>query len=97
MGGTASSPRWGGAVLRRPLPDRVAGLVFIDTIAIPGYVDWFGPEVGDGTAGTIDMERTAEDWQQLGSFGSTPIFVLTQDLRDEDDFALQRFRRLRTS
>lgn len=74
-------------------PDRVAGLVFIDTVAIPGYVDWFRPEVDDGTGGTIDMERTAQDWEQLGSFGSTPVFVLTQNFRGEDDVAPQRFRR----
>jgi pimeloyl-ACP methyl ester carboxylesterase len=74
-------------------PDRVAGLVFIDPIAIPGYVDWFGPEVDDGTGGTIDMERTAKDWERLGSFGSTPLFVLTQNFQGDDDLAPPRFRR----
>jgi len=74
-------------------PDRVAGLVFIDTIAIPGYVDWFGPAVDDGTGGSIDRRRTAEDWELIGSFGSIPTIVLTQNFRGEDDFAPQRFRR----
>jgi len=74
-------------------PVRVTGLVFIDPIAVPGYVDWFGPDVEDGTGGTIDMKRTSEDWKRLGSWGSTPLFVLTQNFRGEDDFAPQRFRR----
>ena len=73
-------------------PDRVAGLVFIDPIAIPGYVDWFGPEVDDGTGGSIDMERTTEDWERIGSFGSTPLFVLTQGFAGQDASAPERFR-----
>ena len=74
-------------------PDEVAGLVFIDPVAVPGYVDWFGPTVDDGTGGSIDMARTAEDWERLGSFGSTPLFVLTQNFRGEDGGAPKRFRR----
>ena len=73
-------------------PGRVAGLVFVDTIAIPGYVDWFGPTVDDGSS-IIDMRRTGEDWESIGSFGSTPTIVLTQNFQGEDDFAPQRFRR----
>lgn len=73
-------------------PERVAGLVFVDTIAIPGYVDWFGPTVDDGGS-TIDMRRTAKDWAAIGSFGSTPTIVLTQNFQGEDDFVPQRFRR----
>ncbi|MGH2640928.1 MAG: alpha/beta fold hydrolase, partial [Actinomycetota bacterium] len=74
-------------------PDRVVGLLFVDTVAIPGYVDWFGPEVDDGTGGTIDMARTAEEWRQLGSLGSIPTFVLTQNFQGDDDVAPPRFRR----
>ena len=59
-------------------PDRVAGLVFIDPIAIPGFVAHFGPELEDGTGGTMDMVQTARDWRRLGTFGSIPLFVLTQ-------------------
>ena len=75
-------------------PDHVAGLVFVDSIAIPGYVDWFGSKpLDDGTGGTIDMQRSAEEWEQIGSFGSTPTIVLTQGFAGEDDSAPQRFRR----
>lgn len=74
-------------------PDEVAGLVFIDPVAVPGYVDWFGPTVDDGAGGSIDMARTAEDWERLGSFGSTPLIVLTQNFRGEDEGAPKRFRR----
>jgi pimeloyl-ACP methyl ester carboxylesterase len=73
-------------------PERVAGLVFVDSIAIPGFVDFFGPEVEDGARVTIDMQRTAEDWERLGSFGSTPLFVLTQNFRGDDELATARFR-----
>ena len=74
-------------------PDHVAGLVFVDSIAIPGYVDWFGSKLDDGTGGSIDMRRSAEEWEQIGSFGSTPTIVLTQGFAGEDDSAPQRFRR----
>ena len=74
-------------------PDLVAGLVFIDPIAIPGFVDWFGPEVDDGSGGSIDMRQTTRDWERLGSFGSTPVFVLTQGFAGEDASVPQRFRR----
>ena len=74
-------------------PDRVTGLVFVDTVAIPGFVDWFGPSVDDGTGGSIDMRRTAEEWERLGSLGSTPTIVLTQGFAGEDASAPQRFRR----
>ncbi len=74
-------------------PEHVAGLVFVDSIAIPGFLDFFGPEVEDGARVTIDMRRTTEDWERLGSFGSTPLFVLTQNFRDDDVLASPRFRR----
>ena len=74
-------------------PTRVAGLVFVDPMAIPGFVDWFGAEVDDGTGGTIDVRRTAEEWEHLGSWGSTPLFVLTQNFQDEDASLPPRFRR----
>jgi pimeloyl-ACP methyl ester carboxylesterase len=74
-------------------PTRVAGLVFLDPMAIPGFVDWFGPDVDDGTGGTIDVRRTAKEWERLGSWGSTPLFVLTQNFQGEDDSLPPRFRR----
>jgi pimeloyl-ACP methyl ester carboxylesterase len=74
-------------------PDLVAGLVFVDSVAIPGFADWFGPEVDDGTGGVVDMARTAKEWKRLGSFGSTPVFVLTQNFQGEDDALPLRFRR----
>jgi pimeloyl-ACP methyl ester carboxylesterase len=74
-------------------PERVAGLVFVDSIAIPGYTDWFGPEVEDGASVTIDMHQTADEWEQLGSFASTPLFVLTQNFQGDDELAPARFRR----
>jgi pimeloyl-ACP methyl ester carboxylesterase len=73
-------------------PTHVAGLVFVDPMAIPGFVDWFGPEVDDGTGGAIDVRRTAEEWERLGSWGSIPLFVLTQNFRGEDDSLPPRFR-----
>jgi pimeloyl-ACP methyl ester carboxylesterase len=75
-------------------PDHVAGLVFIDPTAIPRFVDWFGPEVDDGPVATIDMRRTFREWERLGSWGSIPLFVLTQNFQgDDDDFLPPRFRR----
>ena len=56
-------------------------------------MDWFGPKLDDGTGGSIDMRRSAEEWERLGSFGSTPTIVLTQGFAGEDDSAPQRFRR----
>lgn len=73
-------------------PNRVAGLVFVDTIAIPGYVDWFGPTVEDGGS-TIDMKLTAKDWESIGSFGAIPTIVLTQNFQGEDDNVPTAFRR----
>jgi pimeloyl-ACP methyl ester carboxylesterase len=73
--------------------ERVAGLVFVDTVAVPGYVDWFGPEVDDGTGGPIDMRRTEDEWTRIGSLGRIPTIVLTQDFQGEDDVAPRRFRR----
>lgn len=72
--------------------DRVVGLVFVDSIAIPGYTDRFGPTVEDGTGGTVDMQRTFEEWEQLGSFGATPTIVLTQNFQGEDDEVPEEFR-----
>jgi len=74
-------------------PNRVAGLVFIDSTAIPGFVDWFGPEVDDGPGATIDMRRTFREWKRLGSWGSIPLFVLTQNFKGDDDRLPTRFRR----
>jgi hypothetical protein len=39
------------------------------------------------------MDQTEAEWEQLGSFGATPLIVLTQNFKGEDDFAPQRFRR----
>ena len=74
-------------------PERVAGLVFIDSVVIPGYVKRFGAEHDDGTGGTIDMSQTAKEWKQLGTFGSIPVFVLTQGFQGDDAGVPQEFRR----
>jgi hypothetical protein len=74
-------------------PDRVAGLVFIDPVVIPGFAERFGAEIDDGTGGTIDMRRTAQEWQQLGTFGSIPLVVLTQGFAGADAGVPQEFRR----
>jgi pimeloyl-ACP methyl ester carboxylesterase len=74
-------------------PTRVAGLVFIDPTAIPRFVDWFGPEVADGSGVTIDMRRTFREWKRLGSWGSIPLFVLTQNFKGDDGALPPRFRR----
>ena len=74
-------------------PARVAGLVFIDPTAIPGFVGWFGPEIEDGTGVTIDMRRTFREWKRLGPWGSIPSFVLTQNFEGGDDPLPAEFRR----
>jgi len=74
-------------------PTHVAGLVFIDPTAIPGFVDWFGPEVEDGAGIAIDMRRTFREWKRLGSWGSIPLFVLTQNFKGDDGALPPRFRR----
>ncbi|MEO7571927.1 MAG: alpha/beta hydrolase, partial [Acidimicrobiales bacterium] len=73
-------------------PERVAGLVFVDSIAIPGYVDWFERQLDDGTGGSVDMVTTTEAWERLGDFGSTPTFVLTQGFAGDDSSVPQDFR-----
>jgi hypothetical protein len=72
--------------------DRVAGLVFVDSIAIPEFTVRFGPEIDDGTGGSIDMQKTSEEWEQLGTFGAIPTIVLTQNFTGEDDQAPEEFR-----
>jgi hypothetical protein len=76
-------------------PDRVAGLVFVDPV-IAGTAMSFGRMWDDGTS-TIDMRRTKEELEQLGSYGSVPTIVLTQAfVGPEDSGAPQDFRRLWT-
>ena len=74
-------------------PDRVAGLVFIDSVAIEGFADRFGPEIDDGTGGAIDMRLTEKEWRRVGTFGSTPTFVLTQNFAGDDAAVPEEFRR----
>lgn len=73
-------------------PDRVAGLVFVDSMAIPGYVDWFGAQLEDGTRGTVDMAASTREWEQTGAVGSTPTVVLTQGFTGDDSSVPWEFR-----
>ncbi len=64
-------------------PDQVAGMVFIDSVVIPAYVEFTGDELSDGTGGPIDMRRSAAELEEIGEFGSIPMVVLTQGFADD--------------
>jgi pimeloyl-ACP methyl ester carboxylesterase len=76
-------------------PDRVTGLVFVDPV-IAGTATAFGRMWEDGTS-TLDMRRSKEELEAIGSFGSIPTIVLTQAFKGPDDsVAPPDFRRLWT-
>lgn len=74
-------------------PDRVAGIVLVDAMAVSDYVDRFGPTVADGTT-TVDVVASVEEWVEVTSFGSTPTVVLTQGFAGPDAGAPQEFREM---
>jgi pimeloyl-ACP methyl ester carboxylesterase len=76
-------------------PDRVTGLVFVDPV-IAGTATAFGRMWEDGTS-TLDMRRSKEELEAIGSFGSVPTIVLTQAFKGPgDSVAPPDFRRLWT-
>ncbi len=71
--------------------DNVAGLVFVDPV-IAGTALWFGRTWEDGYS-AVDMRRTKDELERMGSYGSVPTFVLTQGFAGADSEVPQDFRR----
>lgn len=74
-------------------PERVEGLVFVDAMAVPDYVERFGATIDDGTT-TVDIQASTREWDEVGSFGSAPTFVLTQGFAGPDAEVPNDFERV---
>jgi pimeloyl-ACP methyl ester carboxylesterase len=65
-------------------PERVAGLVFVDT-AMAGQLTPADRNWEEAPGVLIDMRRTKRELEGVGSYGATPMVVLTQAFVGEAD------------